>query len=1585
MVRVVGRQAIAQLNGIAAGVNGVAAAGSSSAAKGTAQFISGLNGSMVKMGKNLQWVGRQLTFNFTLPLVAAGAALFKVNNAIERSMIQVVKVYGDASFSAERVRGETDALRKSFELLSTRFGVHQEEVIDIAAAWASAGSAGVGLANNTKATMEAMILGELEATQATEGLIAIQGVWQLSTMAAAGETSELTQALAQLNVIENQTGIRFSGLIDVMGRAGGVARTSGMSIRELGAFAAALVPATGSAAQAGNALKTIISRLVAPTEEAKQAMRDMGLEIDGVRWGSLTATEKILELSGAFNNLDAAAQAQAASIIASRWQVNRFSVLMRDVASETGYFAKAMEATADQAAADAKYQQELNTVLESSPRKWDIMTNAIRNSMAKAFLPLMPIIMTIIGYIAQLANAFQNLDPDTQKIVIIGLAILALIGPVMQLMGAFMELGGLIASVVKFIGVIILGPLTTALKLLVVGVAKALLAIASAAAAAVSAPLWAVVAVIAAIVVAIILILNEDLRNAVWDTIKDIARAFGQLPRVMVSVFNAVIRVIGRAIEIIREALSYLNPFARHSPSLVDNVRAGVAVILSEYAKFAQIPGLISSATAALNAFGAAAAPGTRAQQESELQGYQQTIAAQDPAAGAAAANMIPEIMALQDQLAPLAQEIAAQAAVVAQWSAQLDAANATLDEAQGRLDAVRAEYEAVGNAIAAAQQQIQNLANTNLTGMQAMEDQIFAITMQQNQLNLELMNFERQGYSIDAIRDKYAALNGEIEMLRGEQTALRNAGAGSDVLSVYDDQIAAIEAQRDEMGGVEQQIIDIQQQLEELDLERRFQELTQSITFDPLLREIDRMVNGVAEMSFDEVVAGIQAQQALIAELQPQYDALGAAVAVEEANVLAVTAARDGIQASLDEEQRKLDELNDAYAGIKSLIQEMTSAMSDYASTAQAAADAAGGGGGGLDGLAEGDYGIQGGGSTLGPEGLEEDINAFNQWMEGEVQGMLEGMGVGGIFDPIKQAWNDFVAWLKGLWDGFIAWWEGLWSGFLDWWSGFWSSIQNDPTVQAVVDFVIGAWEAVSGWFTEVLLPALQAAWDAISGVFIGAWEWINEHVVPVVESIIGFLVAAWERFGPLIMGILGALALGVQGAFIVIGTIIRVALEVIVGIVRIIMNGLRIAWGIVWNLISGVVVIAWDLIKGVVEGALKIVKGIFDFFAGLLTGDWDRMWQGIVGILTGTWEIITAIFTTAWELFVLVLETAWLGIVGVFEFFIETIIMIFQTFWDVLVAVVRGAITILETVIKGIWTFIEGAFNTGIGILTALWNGFWGFLEGLWNIISGVASTIWEGIKSAIANPMETVKNLLTGIWDGIKAAADLAWNILKGLAFTLWEGIKSTIMGPINNVKGLLGDAWEAIKSAAKTAWEWVRDKIEGPINTIKDFIQGIIDKIQWAIDKFKALMDLMPGGGLDVSELIQRAQDARTAEEQGVSPIRQNANGGIFDRATLGWFGEAGPEVIIPLTRPARALQLAQQSGLFDVLQRAAGTGTAASNNFTNYNHTNESVQMANTGSSGSTTIIQINGNLEFPNITNPVDAERFIANLESLAN
>lgn len=52
---------------------------------------------------------------------------------------------------------------------------------------------------------------------------------------------------------------------------------------------------------------------------------------------------------------------------------------------------------------------------------------------------------------------------------------------------------------------------------------------------------------------------------------------------------------------------------------------------------------------------------------------------------------------------------------------------------------------------------------------------------------------------------------------------------------------------------------------------------------------------------------------------------------------------------------------------------------------------------------------------------------------------------------------------------------------------------------------------------------------------------------------------------------------------------------------------------------------------------------------------------------------------------------------------------------------------------------------------------------------------------------------------------------------------------------------------------------------------------------------------------------------------VNGVPALANGAVIDRPTLALVGEAGKEVVIPLTNPARAAELAKESGLLEVLE------------------------------------------------------------------
>lgn len=68
-------------------------------------------------------------------------------------------------------------------------------------------------------------------------------------------------------------------------------------------------------------------------------------------------------------------------------------------------------------------------------------------------------------------------------------------------------------------------------------------------------------------------------------------------------------------------------------------------------------------------------------------------------------------------------------------------------------------------------------------------------------------------------------------------------------------------------------------------------------------------------------------------------------------------------------------------------------------------------------------------------------------------------------------------------------------------------------------------------------------------------------------------------------------------------------------------------------------------------------------------------------------------------------------------------------------------------------------------------------------------------------------------------------------------------------------------------------------------------------------------------------LKRIKDFRLPDK-GTRPFSEYAEGGIVQQPTQALIGEAGPEVVIPLTKPNRAAQLMQQSGLAGMLSAAA---------------------------------------------------------------
>jgi SLT domain-containing protein len=164
---------------------------------------------------------------------------------------------------------------------------------------------------------------------------------------------------------------------------------------------------------------------------------------------------------------------------------------------------------------------------------------------------------------------------------------------------------------------------------------------------------------------------------------------------------------------------------------------------------------------------------------------------------------------------------------------------------------------------------------------------------------------------------------------------------------------------------------------------------------------------------------------------------------------------------------------------------------------------------------------------------------------------------------------------------------------------------------------------------------------------------------------------------------------------------------------------------------------------------------------------------------------------------------------------------------------------------------------------------------------------------------------------VMNGIKWVVESVWNGIKLIIEGVINGLTWYISLVFNGYKTIIETVFNAVKDTVTTVWNGIRDAITVPIQAAYDFVADIVGKIGDLVEDALGFIDKIPGSGV-VGNII--------------GAIPGFAAGGIVDRPTLAMIGEGrGPEAIIPLTNPGRAMQLMQQSGLDRLAAQMNGGG------------------------------------------------------------
>ncbi|OWA36775.1 hypothetical protein B9G55_01460 [Saccharibacillus sp. O16] len=212
------------------------------------------------------------------------------------------------------------------------------------------------------------------------------------------------------------------------------------------------------------------------------------------------------------------------------------------------------------------------------------------------------------------------------------------------------------------------------------------------------------------------------------------------------------------------------------------------------------------------------------------------------------------------------------------------------------------------------------------------------------------------------------------------------------------------------------------------------------------------------------------------------------------------------------------------------------------------------------------------------------------------------------------------------------------------------------------------------------------------------------------------------------------------------------------------------------------------------------------------------------------------------------------------------------------------------------------------------------------------------WGIIGPKIGEVVGLVGPLMTALFnaikptiDGIVAAFQFAWPFIQTIVMTAIDIIKGVIGGLLDVLGGVITFVTGVFAGDWSQAWNGIVQIFSGVWDTIKSIavgaINGVIQIINNGIAKINGLSfdmpELLGGGHVGVNIPTIPTIDSgggrssggsswgkSTGKQQSQGRMQAFARGGIADQASI--FGEAGPEMAIPLNNSPRSHSLLEQT-------------------------------------------------------------------------
>ena len=410
-------------------------------AQNQAQRLAVESSKSFQIGSALTGMGKVLSTAVTLPLLGIAATSIKVGNEFQAQMSRVQAIAGATG-------GELDKMKRQAIELGAKTAFSAKEAAQGMENLASAGF-------QVNEIMDAMP-GVLDLAAVSGGDVAASSEAMASSLRAfgleAGQAGHVADVFARAAADTNAETVDMA---EAMKYVAPVAHSMGLSLEETAASIGIMADAGIKGSQAGTTLRGALSRIAKPTKAMVKSMDQLGVSFYDANGKMIPLREQIAQLKTATAGLT---QEERNRHLVTLYGQNSLSGMLALLDAGPEKLDKMTNALIN---SDGAAREMAETMQDNLASKIEQMGGAFESAAIVIQQILEPALTKVVGGITKLIEAFLNMSPVGQKMVVIFAGMVAALGPLLLIAGTVITTMVKLRIAMQFLGPAFMGTMGT--------------------------------------------------------------------------------------------------------------------------------------------------------------------------------------------------------------------------------------------------------------------------------------------------------------------------------------------------------------------------------------------------------------------------------------------------------------------------------------------------------------------------------------------------------------------------------------------------------------------------------------------------------------------------------------------------------------------------------------------------------------------------------------------------------------------------------------------------------------------------------------------------------------------------------------------------------------------------------------------------------------------------------------------------------------------------------------------------------------------------------------------------------------------